>query len=72
MSYLACAIFLDAMQEQLLVRGLGGGHARGPYQVGRHQLVPLCYQQLSRPNPLHLPAPLPAAAAWKLLQPSLG
>ena len=62
-SYLACAIFLDAMQEQLLVRGLGRGHAGGPYQVGHHHLVPLCYQQLSRPYPLHLPATSPAATA---------
>ena len=62
-NYLACAIFLYAVEEQLLVGGLGGGHAGGSYQVGHHHLVPLCHQQLAGPNPLHLPAPLSAAYA---------
>lgn len=61
MDYLACAIFLYAVQEQLLMGGLRWGHAGSPYQVGHHHLVALCHQQLARPNPLHLPAPVPSS-----------
>ena len=47
--YLARAVLLYAVQEQLLVLGLLGRHTGGPDEVhgGQHHLVPLSHHQLA-------------------------
>lgn len=48
--HLAGAVFLYAVQEQLLMLGLLGGHAGGPNKTHvsrKHYLVPLCHHQLT-------------------------